>query len=584
MNYSGQAELAYKLAELSNKLSSDLPSNTESLEAWLAQLPMLNIDQLLHQVPSYIQELNQFKLSDKMRFKMLEILRPLVAHICREIIKRFRNETGLNLSLEFQEMGWLINVLLREMALGYQRLLFNKAVKPPRFYNRTDYAILTERVMFYLGERITFVYMLHAVVPRMIWHDLNSTFRFARNTKLDVSDVSDDFAFGKANTNHVTTIYKRIVLLTMLAPYSLRSAEIEGVYLGLLPLIDRVKFTSESPANKSSYMINWQSERGPFAAVSETKNPSNLFIDTAEFTSGLTRWVETGQVEEQNVDHGISIKLLQKILNILDGSLIRKDKRTPVDGRQVEVIVGLQNIEVFLGYEDAVKDDVDEPMKEIESDEFTINHHWNEKSTKGDWDSLVYNPVDRVSSDTAKKVVAKTNQEVEQRRYYFEVENDSAGGVCLRCNSEQAKGLVLGELILILGQDLETWTLGIIRWMKVNNKKVDLGVYFLGEQVDFISLSHTVQQSKVARKVLWLQDPQSAASLLVPIAQFIPGDVVSTQRKGVELTLMLHEIIWQNEVFSQFRFELIDIEKKETDSEEETAATEQDYLIPSWEK
>jgi len=239
---------------------------------------------------------------------------------------------------------------------------------------------------------------------------------------------------------------------------------------------------------------------------------------------------------------------------------------------------------VFLGYEDAVKDDVDEPMKEIESDEFTINHHWNEKSTKGDWDSLVYNPVDRVSSDTAKKVVAKTNQEVEQRRYYFEVENDSAGGVCLRCNSEQAKGLVLGELILILGQDLETWTLGIIRWMKVNNKKVDLGVYFLGEQVDFISLSHTVQQSKVARKVLWLQDPQSAASLLVPIAQFIPGDVVSTQRKGVELTLMLHEIIWQNEVFSQFRFELIDIEKKETDSEEETAATEQDYLIPSWEK
>jgi len=560
MRFNGQRELGYKLADLSNTLSPDLPSSSDKLAVWLEQLPMLNIDQLLHQVPSYLQELNQFKLADSMRFKMLEMLRPVAKHIYREIIKRFRSEKGLNLSVEFQEMEWLVNVLLREMALGYQRLLFNKAAKTPRFYNRSYYATLNQRVMFYLGERVAFIYMFHGLIPQAIWHDLNSSYRYARYLKLSELNVKDDFALEEGQNSTVTTIYKRLVLLSIISPYSLRSAEIEQVYLGLLPLIAKIKFTKEIPENKNSYMINWEQDQGPLPMVIEHKESKNWFIDTSELITELSSWIVNGQSKYQGVDQGISVKFLAHIQGMLDGSSVRRNERTPVKGRQVEVIIGLKNIEVFLGHIEAVKNDQGMTVEELHVDEFTVNHQWNEKVTDGDWDSLVFNPIDKVKPDFGKHV--KEEIVAPERRYYFDVENESAGGMSLHCNAEQAKGLVIGELILLFGSDIQTWTLGIIRWSTVANKKVYLGVYFLGEQIDFVNVKKA-DSNQITNKVLWLEGKGCATSLLMPTGKFLPREVVTTFHDGIELTLMLQDSIWQNDVFSQFRFELVNIEKQD---------------------
>jgi hypothetical protein len=580
MAVNGQTELGYKLATLTGQFTSDLPDNQESLESWLAERPMLNVDQLLHQIPSYIQEMNQVDLTDKIRFKMLEMLRPIIAHICREIIKRFRKGKGLNLSLEFQEMEWLINVLLREVSLGYQRLLFNKAIKNPRFYNRSHYALLAERVMYYLGERITFVYMLHSVVPSSIWHDLNSSYRFARKAELDAIQTSDDFAFKQSMKCTIAIIYKRILLLTILSPQSLRSAEIEQIYLGMLPLIDTIKLTTDISSSKERHIINWESDLGPNYSDTVNNNADNWSIDKTEFINELTKWLNTGQAPILDVDEGISKKLLKKLISKLDGSMKRIDERIPADGQQVEVVIGLKNIEAFLGHVEALKNDVDMPIQEIESDEFTINHHWNEKSTQGDWDAFSHNAIEAPKQDAEQKVgVKESNKSIEERHYYFQIENESAAGVCLRCDNEQATDLVIGELLFILGRDLETWTLGIVRWITTENKKVDLGVYFLGGEVDCINVS-LGNDSKNTRKALWLQEGQSGATVLLATTKFRPGDVINTQRRGIDLTLILHEIIWENEVFSQFSFELINFETKTSEPDSTSTKHEQDYLIP----
>lgn len=584
MTSNGQAELGYKLADAAGEFSSELPNSLESLALWLAERPMLNIDQLLHEIPAYIQEMNQVNLPDKARFKMLEALRPIVAHVHREIIKRFRKEKGVNLSLEFQEMEWLVNVLLREMALGYQRLLFNKGAKKARFYNRSHYAILAERVLYYLSERIAFVYMLHSVVPDSIWHDLNSTYYFSRNNKIDSLLISDDFVFSNDKKYSIEILYKRVLLLTILAPYSLRSAEIEQVYLGVLSLINRIELTADLASYEEGYVINWMTERGPSYSCEINEQIDSYYIDTKDFVKELKTWLMTQHAPDSDIDEGISKKLLREMVSKLNGSLKRLDERIPADGQQVEVIIGLQHIEAFLGHVEALKNDAETPIQEIKSGEFTINHHWNEKSTKGDWDSFSFSPLDGPKPDQIKaKVDKKVEKPIKEPHYHFQIEDESSAGVCLRCDSEQSRDLVLGELLFILGQELGTWTLGIVRWIKVVNKNVNLGVYFLGGEIDFVNVSLSTDSNK-SMKALWLQEGQTGATLLLPTTKFLQGDVINTHRQGVDLTLILHEIVWENEVFSQFGFELINFETKVIEPGSKVAKPEKDYLIPSWEK
>jgi hypothetical protein len=572
-----QSDLGYELAEIDSKLDVDLPITPDKLEQWLSQLPLLNIQELLRQIPSYIQNINHLAISDKHRFKMLELLRPIVAHIYREIIKRFRSEKGLNLSVEFQEMEWFIHVLLREMARGYQRLLVNIAHKEPGLFSRSHYALICERIMFYLSDRMSFVFMLHSIIPRTVWHDLHSTYRYALKSKLKQTTIKDDYVSSQPIKETIDNLYKRVLLISTLSPYSLRSAEIEQIYYGLLPLLHKIKLTPVTSDFNEGFVVNWQQDNGANFVSSVDEHSESWSIDMSELIEELKMWLETGKGPHAAEDKGMSEKLLAEMIGKLEGVIQRKSERFPVDGQQVEVIIGLPSIEAFLGHVDALKNDDEEmPIQEIKNDEFTIDHYWGEKSKKGDWDSFSFNPLDGSKPELKKQTDKNSEPEIKEiRRYFFEIENESEAGVCLSCELEQAKDLFIGELIFILGQDLITWTLGIVRWMKVENNKINLGVYFLGEKVDFITVhSSGVREKNKATHALLLHEGYAKETVLVPSAQFKSGDEIIVKHRDLELTIQLSDVIWKNEVFSQFLFELIRFDGGDTPS------SEHDYLIP----
>lgn len=571
-----QSDLGYELAEIDSKLDVDLPITPDKLEQWLSQLPLLNIQELLRQIPSYIQNINHLAISDKHRFKMLELLRPIVAHIYREIIKRFRSEKGLNLSVEFQEMEWFIHVLLREMARGYQRLLVNIAHKEPGLFSRNHYALICERIMFYLSDRMSFVFMLHSIIPRTVWHDLHSTYRYALKSKLKQTTIKDDYVSSQPIKETIDNLYKRVLLISTLSPYSLRSAEIEQIYYGLLPLLHKIKLTPLTSDFNEGFVVNWQQDNGANFVSSVDEHSESWSIDMSELIEELKMWLETGKGPHAAEDKGMSEKLLAEMIGKLEGVIQRKSERFPVDGQQVEVIIGLPSIEAFLGRVDALKNDAEMPIKEIKKDEFTINHHWGEKSKQGDWDSFSYSPLDAPKSDSKKQAAENTEQEIkETKRYFFEIENESEAGVCLSCEPEQAKDLFIGELIFILGHDFVTWTLGIVRLMKVENNKINLGIYFLGEKVDSVTARRSgVREKNKTANALWLHEGQAMETLLMPSAQFKSGDEIIVNYQDLELTIQLSDVIWKNEVFSQFLFELIRSEGGDTPS------SEHDYLIP----
>lgn len=347
MKFDGQTVLGYQLPELVEHTNLDIPLTPKELEAWLANIPSLNIQLLTSHIPKYIQDLNRVKLSDKRRLEMLEMLRPIVTHIYHALTKKLRG-SNLTLSEEFQETQWIANVMIKEMAIAYQRLLFNLAKKEPSLFNRGQYVLLAQRTAYYLAENICLSYLLSLSIPDRGWQDINATYTYACKLKLNTKKVRDEYAGFESSRGTINDIFKRVILLSIVSPYALRSAEIEQIYYGLFPWLDRIKLSKGAKSNSNYYTINLKQDRGPIFQHSESNNEDEYYIDCTEFLEKLRLWLETGNAPHAATNRGMSTKLLTELISQLDGSRYRLQERVDIKGDRVKVIIGLDNIDLFL--------------------------------------------------------------------------------------------------------------------------------------------------------------------------------------------------------------------------------------------
>ena len=578
MKFDGQAELGYELPELGYMAAAvDIPLTPNQLEIWLAELPILNLNQLAYQIPKYIQDLNRTKLSDKQRFNMLEQLRPLVAHIYQLLTKRFRGG-NLSLSSESQEIQWLVNVLMDEMAVGYQRLLFNLAKKNPSLFGRGQYLLLTQRTAYYLGEKICLSFLLSSAVPEKVWQEFNATYAYARKLKLHTKKISDEFAFIDQKKGSIESIYNRILLLTLVSPYSLRSAELEQIYFGLSPWLQGIKLINVSDATSHKHVLNLKQGRGPEFQDSILQGEDKYVIDCSELVDKLNVWLKTGNAPKSAKHKGMSKKLLIEVIDKLDSIKLRKEDRLYNQGELVEVVIGLQNIDLFLGHITSLIEEHDSPIPQMKFDDVEPDIIWDEDSNNS-WDTLhFFTPEDTLHNRSESTTSVESAENLEVRRHAFNIENESEQGVCLSCSHLHGSGLYIGELMFIRGFEPEIWTLGIIRWMTLQNKKLEVGLYLLSAHVDQVIVTHREgSHDDIAVNALWLAQGEHGDTILMPTAEFKTGDQLALDHGKESMDVTLGESVWHSEGFSQFCIILNDLEFQNMGAKE-------DFLIPAWAK
>lgn len=572
MTFNGRMKLGCKLPELKSTVNSDIPLTPKELALWLSQLPLLNIKQLAHQIPEYLQEINLIEMPDKQRLKMLEQLRPIVAHIYESSTKRFRGDV-LNLSAESQEIQWLMNVLIGEMAIGYQRLLFNMAEKSPNWFNKKHYAVLAQRAAYYLGERVYLAYILSSLVPDDAWQELNATYAFSRELNLNTIKLKDKFAYFASKKGDINSVYNRIVLLSMVAPYSLRGAELEQIYYGLSPWMNDLKLLKVSEAASTQgylYIVDLDEDKGVLSCSYIQAGGNQYILDSTELDFKLTRWLESGEGPESAAYKGMSKTLLIDIISKLESTKQRAEERIHTHGERVEVVIGLENIDLFLTHVHSVlNNDGHSPIPRIQIEQFTNDVFWGEHE-EGDWDQLDFSThqVAQGKGETVGEEISGS----EVRRHLFNIENESKFGVCLSCSSLQGSGLFIGELIFIQGYEPEIWTLGIIRWMTVKNKKLEIGLYLLSARVDKVIVNSKDSVDNNTINALWMAEGEYGDTILLPRAKFQVGEQLQLTLKGEHLDVSLGKIVWQSEGFSQF---CLIIENKEP----EKSSNQQDFLI-----
>lgn len=505
---------------------------------------------------------------------MLEQLRPTVAYIYNTLIKRFRGE-NLSLSTESQEIRWVLNVLISEMAIGYQRLLFNLAKKEPNWLNGKRYTLLAQRTAYYLGERIYLSYLLSTSTPDRVWLELNATYAYAKKLKLNTIYIKDDFAYFGSKKGSIDCVYKRILLLSLVSPYSLRSAELEQIYYGLLPWLNCINLVHVAEPVTNAYVLDFKQDSGP--VHQEAILDGDCRIDCTKLVNKLNTWLDDGDIPESISHKGMSKKLLMEIVTQLGDIKNRGDERLYNLSGQVEVVVGLQDIDVFLGHIKSL----------ISIDEDNDSPIYNDDKDESVWlgqDEFSHNGTD-FNSSSAQTTLEEKQEDAQEgkgshheiRQHVFDIENESERGVCLSCNYIHGTGLYLGELMFMRGFDPEVWTLGIIRWMLVQNKELKIGLYLFSAQVEQVVISDT--GSAVDVNALLLGGCEHGDTVLLPSAEFKVGDELQLNYKGDETDITLGDVVWKSEGFSQFGLII-----QEAKLEETTSGEENDFLIPAWAK
>ena len=563
MRFDGQAVLGYQLPEVVEQTDVDIPLTPKELEVWLANFPSLNLQLLTNHIPQYIQDLNRLKLSDKRRLAMLEMLRPIVMHIYQALTKKLR---GMNhtLSHEFQETEWVASIMMTEMATGYQRLLFNLAISDPGLFDRGQYVLLAQRSVYYLGEKICLSYLLSLSVPKRVWKDINATYAYTYKLKLNTKKVNDDFAYFESSRGTIDDVFKRVLLLTIISPYALRNAELEQVYYGLTPWFNEIKLVklteSESESEGDHYTINLAHDLGPKYQSSVSTIEDEYSIDCTEVIEKLRLWLETGNAPPSASAKGMPKKLLIELIGKLEGSSRGRSKeRIVTKCDRVDVIIGVDGIELFLS-----------KLAESrggESDSISMNDE-NDNSLH------FYTPEDISGQKVDSVSTIENRKKFGDKRHAFYIQNKSEQGVCLSCSHLHGAGLYIGELMLIRGFEPEIWTLGIVRWMTLLNKRVEVGLYLLSTCVEQVVIRQQRLETDSTVNALWLVNDESGDTLLLPSAEFETGDKLQVNHNEVMLDITLSEPVWSSEYFSQFSMILA---KREPNSDE----FEQDLLIPS---
>ncbi|MFW5446695.1 MAG: hypothetical protein ACKE8G_01025, partial [Methylophagaceae bacterium] len=372
----------------------------------------------------------------------------------------------------------------------------------------------------------------------------------------------------------IDTLYNRILLLSMVAPYSLRGAELEQVYYGLTVWADLIR-VRENDDSSNGYAIGFDDDYGPIYYPRLENIANKMVVDNSHLLRQIKRWKDSGERPESFDNKGMSDKLLEQVASALEAAKIESEEQYEGDDEPVEVVMGLQDIDLFLEHIDAIMNDdvINSPIPKVKIGESELD------ISSIDWDTLqFYTPT--IQPTSAREVTVKQHVQQQEtdvptvRRHKFTVENESKMGACISCNDLHGSGLFIGEMMFIRGYDPQIWTLGIVRWMRISENKLYVGLYLLSAQVDSVLVNKEGTTEEMTMNALWMADSDDGDTLLLPRAEFRIGNQLQLTHHGEEIFATLGKDVWHSEGFAQFTFSAQGVEKGDSESFEE-------YLMPA---
>ena len=605
-----------RLPEQNTPAADATPNNPRKLKKLLSELPNSNMGELTRQTFIILRDLNRQTMPNKHRLENLEMIRVLSREIFNNLKKYFINRT-LPLPEKSQKIVNLNQSILQELIYGYEIIAFEASNNIDTKVDDKTLSIAICRALNYLSEMLLRSSEVYEPCPNRLWFDAHQLFDFAESRKI-ISNVVTD----KGGEHEKTTIedsYKQLLLFILARPTTLRQRDSERVFKKL--------YQWSQLADIGHQVSEEQIDRAFIVRINEDKQPSYLskcdlkdtspfrILDPTRLVAHIKDKIEQMSHEKQKLAVGDAIPLetLQALASSWGESAKRRFSRAERHGH-INVAIGLSKSAKAIT--DSLKKDVIvEPKtgfirsaaEKRQDPGFTLESLPEEKSKysgymthtelndndNNSWDMVAKGRALTDAYDKQQKLLndeERLKQRQAQADSHWEIVNISAGGYCLRWNSDDTSKAQIGELISLQEFDANNnfeWRIGVIRWMQFTQENgLEIGVQVVSPKVTAATAQRANRPQEVPFDCLMLpgiKALQQSPSTILPSHAFKPGDKLVVRILENKLNITLGETKEHTGSFTQFTYENTEVDqrmKKQVKKEE--ASRKKDDFDELW--
>ncbi len=598
------------IPERNKPTAASTPSNPRKLKKVLSTLPNTNMGELTKQTFQILRDQNRQTMPNKHRLENLEMLRVLTRNIFDNLKKYFINRT-LPLPEKSQKIVNLNKSILQELIYGYKIIAYEAANKIDTQIDDKTLSISICRAINYLSEMLLRSYEVYEPCPKNLWHDTHQLYLFAESKNL-----TDEIVIDKEKEANETTIgnsYKQILLFTLARPMALRQRDSERVYNELFEWSKYASIHREASEDliDSVFSMRIDEDSAPnYLSKNDLAEGVAIHIlDASKLVSYINDLIAEQNKQKQKLAFGdeIPLETLNTLVSSWGESAKRRFSRAERHGH-INVAIGLSRIAKAIRDSNKKEETPVEPKSKFAQSDFirtaaerrqdpslTLESiHGKDASSKGyithteigatennSWDMVAKG---RALTETYENEQQHVDEQLKARQAnsdsHWEVVNISAGGYCLRWNSDDTSKAQIGELIALQEFDTKNnfeWRVGVIRWMQFTQENgLEIGVQVLSPKVITATAQRVNRLNETPFDCLMLPGIKTlnqASSTILPSHAFKTNDRLVAQILEHKLNITLVEAEEHTGSFTQFSYKNTEEDqriKKQVKKEEAT--------------
>ena len=604
-----------RLPEQNTPAADATPNNPRKLKKLLSELPNSNMGELTRQTFIILRDLNRQTMPNKHRLENLEMIRVLAREIFNNLKKYFINRT-LPLPEKSQKIVNLNQSILQELIHGYEIIAYEASNNIDTSVDDKTLSIAICRSLNYLSEMLLRSSEVYVACPKSLWFDAHQLFDFAESRNITSRVVLDKEVAQEKTT--IENSYKQLLLFILARPIALRQRDSERVFNKLYEwaqLADIGHQMSEDQIDHS-FIVRINEDRPPSYLSKKDLVDTSPFrtLDPSRLVSHVKQQIDKMSQEKQKLAVGDAIPLetLEALLSSWGENAKRRFSRAERHGH-INVAIGLSrsakaiheslNVETkveansgFIRSAAAKRQDPGFTLQSIpeeKKDARYVTHTELDGNPNNSWDMVAKGRALTEAYDKQQKLLDDGEQlklRQAQADSHWQVVNISAGGYCLRWNSDDTSKAQIGELISLqefdANHDFE-WRIGVIRWMQFTQANgLEIGVQVISPKVTTATAQRANRPQEVPFDCLMLpgiKALQQSPSTILPTHAFKPGDKLIVRILEQKLEITLGEIKEHTGSFTQFNYENTEVDqrlKKQVKKEE--ASKKRDDFDELW--
>lgn len=561
--------LAKNLPERNLSQLSLVNASKNEMIKWVNALPVMNVGETTKQLYQTLQELTHVKMSEDLRFELLEILRPTVYNILHALAKHYLNQAIL-LPERANRVAALAQSLRTHLALAYKVTAYDSAERLMTKLsiigvNRRQHLQLAAqsftRAITELNGLLLERQQLYLSAPAHLWSDLHLLHHVATAHGVANTVVSDNhLVFRKESSAH--DAYLRAIIVAGSQNNKLRQTEIKQIfdtselwttYLKLKPKFQPTDLL----------LIDIHSDAPPCYVSKSADVLQAHYVDATKLVQRL-QTIQTTPQNQLPLGEQLNQNLIQHLTASWSNPSERIFPRRSYDGKLL-ICLGITAAHYQLCNEMEFEHYLNLPPDFSEEERNFFANNNNASVDPHDILDFKISSVTSIANEKNIRVQHHKNQTGLYPPYAAKIINISPGGYCVLWDCEPPLSLRTGEILAMRESTEKDWTIGIIRWVKqLPTQGAEAGIEIIagsarpcGARV----LKKTGERTEYMRTFLI---PEFASikrpiTLLTPNVSFKTGYNIMLRQGNEEYKAQLTSEFASTQSFSQFTFTQLQI-------------------------